>query len=327
MKMSHQFYLILALLFAGSAGMAAQTDDPFPDVPTHKYSMNMTITGYVRTNGASVTKDDNTIVAVYHNDEIRGKGILFDQSKYSDLMMLTVYGEKEGEALYFRVFTKGRIIEVDQGLTYTVNGRNGELADPYYIDLPELISTDFTPEGWATTCLPYKAGVPDGVDVWLVTGVENYQLVMQKADGRVLPANLPVLLQGEPSMHIEWPHRVTDADISPVGNILHGTLEATDVAANSVLTLGHALDTGIIGFWRYTETSVPAYRAYLTEAEAPADVKGYTIPVGSDDTAIRAVFSASKENVAQGWYDMGGRRTDAKKAGLYVRDGKKIIVK
>jgi hypothetical protein len=147
-------FSLLALLTLGSARLAAQATDPFPAVDENQYANSMVITGQVRMNGKVLTKADDVIVAVYQGDELRGKDVLLDTGSYSDLFMVMVYGDTNGEPLTFKVHTNGSIFEVDQQLLYTINARIGKASDPYYIDLssndvPTSIAT--TPEKSADT--------------------------------------------------------------------------------------------------------------------------------------------------------------------------------
>ena len=79
--------------------------------------------------------------------------------------------------------------------------------EPYYIDLPAPVTTTFSAEGWATTCLPFDAEVPAGVTVWNATAIEDGQLVTEAlqlptvhsplwngSEISILPKNTPVLL-------------------------------------------------------------------------------------------------------------------------------------
>ena len=116
--------------------MAAQSTDPFPMVDENQYANSMVITGQVRMYGEVLTKDDDVVVAVYQGDELRGKDVLFDTGFYSDLFMVVVYGDTNGEPLHFKVSVHGSIYEVDQNLTYTINARIGKVSDPYFVNLP-----------------------------------------------------------------------------------------------------------------------------------------------------------------------------------------------
>ena len=137
MKRAHKLFSMLALALLTSASLTAQDTDPFPEVNTNQYSLTMTVTGYVRLDEVKLTKDDGIVVAAYHGDEIRGKATLedFNNGKYKDLLMMTVYGETAGESLYFKVYRGGYFYKVDQNLTFQSNENVGSPLKPYYIDL------------------------------------------------------------------------------------------------------------------------------------------------------------------------------------------------
>lgn len=306
----------------------AQTD-PFPDVE-YNTQYNMSITGQVRINGEALP--DGTIVAVYCHNEIRGKEEVFSQGKRKNVFSLTIKGETEGDPLHFKVFTNGCIIEVDQGNTFIPDGEIGSLKDYYYIDLPSPVVTAPSTEGWATTCLPFNAEVPEGVTVWYATGVENGELVMSESTGSILPKDTPVLLESNGLTGYEWLSRVADGDVSTPGSIFKGTTEATAVEAGSVLTLGHSKETGDIGFWSFTGTTLPANRAYIASADIPAGVRGVKIvsggATGIQELDGRTISPFDNSNEVH-WYSLDGRRLSGTPtvSGIYVRQGKKLIIK
>ena len=320
---------MLALLFLGSASLIAQTADPFGDVEKGQYDNSMNITGYVRmvtmVNGQWVPVSNEvlgneTVVAVFCGDELRGKSSPKDYDEdYTSLLMMTVYGSTKGQPLHFKVFTEGRVIEVDQGLTFSTNQRVGKVTDPYYIDLPAPVTTTFYTEGYATTCLPFDARVPDGVTLYDATGIENGDLVMEEVKASVLPKDTPVLLKVDGETTYEWLSAVIDDENLNVAkeqwakdngqsSILKGTTEPTGVTANSVLTLGHSKETGDIGFWLFTGTEIPANRAYI--ADFLAGSRGARIIIeDSTTTGISEIVNSKWSNSK--WYDLQGRRLNA----------------
>ena len=151
MKRIKKLFSVLALALLTSASLMAQDTDPFPEVDIHKYSLTMTVTGYVTLDGEKLTKDNDVVVAVYQGDEIRGKGTLADYGeKYKDMLMMTVRGEKAGEPLIFKVYTDGRILEADQGLTFQSNENVGTVVNPYYINLSSFLLGDVNGDGFVT---------------------------------------------------------------------------------------------------------------------------------------------------------------------------------
>lgn len=325
------FFLIVV-----SQPLLAQTDtDPFPDVNYHKYQSNMSFTGQVRIDGE--VQPDGTIVAVYCGDEIRGKDVVFSQGSRSNFFMVNAMGEKSGEPLHFKVYVNGRIIEVDQGVTFSGDAELGSIKNYYYIDLPAPVNTTFSVEGWATTCLPFNAEVPEGITVWNATGIADGELVMEICEGSVLPKDTPVLLQSEGGANCEWLARVTDGNVNASGSIFCGTTKPTTVDAGSILTLGHSEDTGEIGFWRFIGTTVPANRAYIDDV--PSEARGVRIRIDNDDTTEIDDVIANPSPSLSIWYSIDGQRLSCKPSqnGIYVlsnsdslqgkNNGRKVLIK
>ena len=313
---------VLALLFVGSVSILAESDDPFPAVPHSKYQANMTLTAQAVLNGETLTSE--AIVAVYHDDQIRGKA---RPNAEKNILSITVDGDLDDEDIYFKVYTGGRIIEVDQGAQYTYYGKIGSYDNPYIINLPTPVVSNTSSEGWATTCLPFNAAVPDGVEVYTASRIESGVLKIEQVDCTILPKNTPVLLKTESQTSYEWLSRVADSDAVIETNLFKGTTEATTVAAGSVLTLGHATDGNkAIGFWLFNGTTVPANRAYL-EKSSGISARGVTI----EKNVVTGIseISDSKYPTQDVVYDLQGRKviSHLKKGSLLIVNGKKTVVR
>lgn len=309
---------LLALLLTWSASLPAQGNDPFPSVNVNKYADNMTILGQVRINGRVL--GEGTVIAVYQGDEIRGKGTPFSQDKHENIFYFNVYGDQEGEPLHFRVFTDGSIIEVDQGLTYKADLEVGSPSSYYVVNLPAPIVTTFNEDGWATTYLPFKAKVPDGVKVWDVT--EIYDGIVQKEllPGTVLPAQTPVLLQSSLES-CKWDATVADASITrSAESILRGTLTEMKVYSYRDLTLGYSnANPPQVGFWPFTG-NLEANRAYILISSGG---KGGQLTDDGQTTLIRDLEVPAQDKTS--YYDLMGRKTTLRKGQILISNGKKIL--
>jgi len=297
-------------LLMGSASLMAQDSDPFPSVPYNNYSGNMTCTVEIDMGGIPLTEG---VVAFYKGDDIRGKASIGNVVGYLDKAQIIVSGNSQPETLYVKVYTGGRTIEVAPAdLKYTLNGTVGSFSSPYVINLPVPVVTTPSAEGWATTCLPFNAEVPQGVTVWYGTGIANSELIMEKATGTILPADTPVLLQSSGLSSYEWLARVADGDITTPGSIFVGTTEEKTVTEKTVLTLGHSNEGNHeIGFWLYDGNTIHANRAYITSF--PTNTRGVTFKF-EDETGISEVHNSqftvhsSQFTVHNDIYDLQGRR-------------------
>lgn len=316
MKAMKKFNCLLALLLLGStSSMAQSSDDPFPEPASEQSSTNMTVCAQVFIDGVL---QEEGIVAVYAGDVIRGKASIVSDKH---IAIVTAWGNG-GEALHFRVFAKGAVIEADQGLTYAVDGVQGMVNDPYAINLPSPITSKLTAEGYATTCLPFNARIPEGVMALYATDLADGKMLLEEVTGDVLPKGTGVLVKGS-GESIVWGASVAEPTADVSGNKFTGTLKATTVDAKSVLTLGYTTKDGEkkLGFWLFTGTSIAANRAYVADA---AGSRGVTF----DDVVPTAIAEVPFTDAADAAvYDLQGRRVSVQRPGLYIRNGRKYIVR
>lgn len=314
-----KFNWLLALLIMGSTSLKAQQDnDPFPEPDYGASSSSMSLCTQVFVDG---TLQEEGIVAVYAGDEIRGKMTIIVQSGKA-LAIGSVWGNG-GEALHFRVFTCGCIIEVDQDMVYTPEDIKGGPNAPYAINLTAPITSKLTAEGYATTCLPFNTRIPDGVSAFCAKGLTDGKLELEKVTGGVIPQGTGVLVKGS-GESITWGATVAEPAADVSANKFIGTLEPKKVTEKSVLTLGYTTKDGEqkLGFWCYTGTTIAANRAYI--ADFTAGSRGVTF----DDVTLAAVADVKAYDTPEAaTYDLQGRRVRAQKPGIYIRNGRKYIVR
>lgn len=166
----------------------------------------------------------------------------------------------------------------------------------------------------------YKASVNDG------------KVVLTKVDGKVA-ANTGLLLAGA-SANIPVVPTAEGEDISAT-NLLKASVTATEVAASGTDGKYHYFLAGTsasdIGFYNVAEAATSgAGKAYL-ETTTPLMNEGASSAriawVFQDDetTGIKdATRSLTTNDV---FFDLTGRRVKALRGGLYIKNGKKVIVK
>lgn len=180
------------------------------------------------------------------------------------------------------------------------------------------ISINTTAAGWGTTMLPFAvAELPEGVKAYTCAEVSGSTLTLVEVNA--LEANKPYIIEGA------WSETLTgDAQgtaLTYTEGLLTGVY-ATQAATDGTYILQN--QDGKVGFYQVNtaeaQPNVPANRAYLT---APAaGVKAFYF---DDATAISSVL----DGIAAGSiYDLNGRKVaKMQKGGIYVVNGKKIIIK
>ena len=180
--------------------------------------------------------------------------------------------------------------------------------------------------GYATTYLPFDVTVPTGVTANAVTiNADGVHLDLNSV-GDKIPAGTPVLLEGNANT---YSFAITTGGSYAGENVLVGTYTPI-VAPDESYILQKQNDK--VGFYQVDyayltakgidKPNVPANRAYLTVPAGGATVKAFFFNGGED--GISTIGNAGGKNVI---YNIAGQRVQKAQKGLYIVNGKKVIVK
>ena len=104
----------------------------FPEVDRYAYPNNMTMIISLVDRQKPV---DGVEIAAFVGDECRGTSVEVD-----GLYFLTVTGEGSGQPLMLRVARNGNVVNADSSLAYNDNAMIGTAAQPYVIDLANVVT-------------------------------------------------------------------------------------------------------------------------------------------------------------------------------------------
>ena len=208
------------------------------------------------------------------------------------------------------------------------------------VSIEELAHTVTVGEaGWATLVLGYNATIPAGVTAYAVTDTEGWANLADVAG--VIPANEAVLIKANAG---NYDFKFTETEATVATNLLKGTVFDTNVAEEAYV-LGNIDGVGFYTatFNVNTDTSndivegegedavtTPvndafknnAFKAYLPKTGTSATLR---FNFGGT-TAIESVLNNGIDANAA-IYDLSGRRVEKAVKGIYIQNGKKIIVK
>jgi len=189
---------------------------------------------------------------------------------------------------------------------------------------------DFTMNayGWATYVAEDNIVLDDveGLEAYAITGATSSSIV--KSDPlTTIKAGVPVLLKGEASTKYYLPLAGSDA-ATPSGNLLiAGTgvkVNSTDYAGyNYVLSLDSSNKIQFVKIGTSGAT-VTADKAYLALTAAPGGSGARSLDLDGNVTAIKNIKVGTEDNI---YYDLQGRRVLYPTKGLYIVNGKKVILK
>ena len=106
-------------------------------------------------------------------------------------------------------------------------------------------------------------------------------------------------------------------------NDLTGTLETVETPTpGTVYTLQYLDNT--LGLYRYTGTTVKGGKAYYHRADGAAAPMGFVFDFEGQTTGVESIEVNAENQVI---YDLSGRRVAKAGKGLYIINGKKVLVK
>lgn len=214
------------------------------------------------------------------------------------------------------------------GLTgYTTSTGTNQSADLDYIyiqrtgDATETVSV--SEAGYATYATTNNVKVPEGNDVKVMTvtvNEGNSTITLHEIPANtVIPAGTGILVKAAAGNH---DFVVTSEEGTPLenNNLVAATKAVTPDGAKDFFALT-TLNDGKVGFAKVAkDVVIPAGKAYL---EVPAG-KAKFFGLDSEATGINSVKTAKADGA---YYTLEGVKTTKPVKGLYIHNGKKIVVK
>lgn len=189
-----------------------------------------------------------------------------------------------------------------------------------------------TPEGFGTFYTDKNYVLPQGLTAFGYTSIDDSNTLTKSVEyvaGDIVPANTAVVVKGAKGSYNYYNTEET-ATKTIEKNLLKGVTTDTKIEASSgvkryILTRA---DDGILAFYRTNSgtINVKANRAYL---EVPTAMAVASFSLEGTATGINNVVTTAAK---QGIYTISGVRLNATTtkelpAGIYIVDGKKVIVK
>lgn len=175
---------------------------------------------------------------------------------------------------------------------------------------------------FATTCLPYAVEVAEGQDniKAYAAKLNEEKTELQMNAVTAVPANQGIILSGESASDDHVVLNVI-ASADAIDNDLLGT--TSEISTEGVLALGRANGTGSVGFFRSTNGTLKANRAYLKVDNET--IQSLAMNFGGTTTGITNAIK-NEVNPNAPIYDLSGRRVfNMVKGNIYIQNGKKIV--
>ena len=179
------------------------------------------------------------------------------------------------------------------------------------------INVTVSSAGYATLYVPFAVTIPSGIKAYAVSGLSGNILTLAEIE-TTIPAGTPVILEGEANTYT---FDITTGGSYEGDNKLEGTYlqKAADdgsyILQNQNDKVGfYLVDTGI------ATPNVPANRAYLIVS---SPVKAFFFGEADGISAVAKDASAKDATI----FNIAGQRVAKAQKGIYIVNGKKVLVK
>ena len=174
---------------------------------------------------------------------------------------------------------------------------------------------------------PFPVVLPKSVDAYIATE-QGDAIVLQKVTGAALPKNTGVILSTDEAK-----------DYIPVARTTEEIATITEGTNKLVATTGKAIEGNVKAYVLAKDGSnnavfklldankraVAQYKAYLNMTES--SLSAIKLLFGNTTTAINSAKADVLNNKPATMYDLNGRKVGKLQQGIYIVNGKKIIVK
>lgn len=190
--------------------------------------------------------------------------------------------------------------------------------------LSEYEAVNISAAGWATYATKSDVEFTDG-DAYVVVSADDDENTTTIKSVTEVPAGTPVLMKGTSgSAVVKYAEVLSSTPAAPASNYLHivGAGETIN-EASGVYVLANKANG--VGFYPWTGTALAEGKIYL---QLPAGAKMSDFFAITEAEETDGINSVSTRSNKQGeFYNLAGQRVNRPTRGLYIVNGKKVIVK
>lgn len=254
------------------------------------------------------------------------------QGRYGTLYLSSSEFE-DGQTYFFAIYAKGAdstsptLVRSSWGSVqcYRAEVKDGNITISPKYDLAPDYNLKVSDAGVSSMYLDHAVTIPKNKNLLGVFYVNeiNGQVMNLKRVRNVLPAYTGVIIMANTGT-IAFP--ACTEEVEPItDNLLLGTTEplAREDVDGTVYTLGRGVNSGYVGFHKYTGSTIPANKCYYVRT-GDSSVNSFSFNA-DDATAIEKV--TDQNDTPTIIYDLQGRRVTTPTHGIYIINGKKVLVR
>ena len=184
--------------------------------------------------------------------------------------------------------------------------------------------------GWSTLYLGLDATIPEGVTCYTISSVTDKAATLTPITTGTLPANTGVIINAEANTQYSFHYKNSYGGSEGISNSLKGTLSNEYVSGGGYVL---SIQNGEIGFYKAQEKENGTFlnnanKAYLPASAVPASLQSNGLRFKIDDTVNIEYQDTILNYDCQSTiiYDLMGHRVEHMQKGIYIVNGRKVIV-
>lgn len=221
------------------------------------------------------------------------------------------------------------LVDTDNYLGLAHMSSNGD------IYLTQAYTLPVTDAGAATLVLPFESTIPTGASCYTLTHTDGSAVVTATPVATTLSANTPVLVNASEGSY-KFVSTATSGDAATgssdqTSGALTGVFSekkfGTEITSYDNIYILNNHSTHGVGFYKAAvDKKVGANRAYLTATGVTSSARLGIVFDDEETTGVTDVRN-KMEDVRGEYYDLSGRRVAQPTRGLYIVNGKKVVIK
>ena len=183
--------------------------------------------------------------------------------------------------------------------------------------------------GWSTLYLDLDATIPDGVTCYTISSIANETAALTPITTGTLPAYTGVIINATPNTQYTFRYKNSYGGSEGISNLLEGSIVGTQISGGGYVL---SIYDGVVGLYAAKLTNGTflnnANKAYLPASAVPASLQSNGLRFKVDDnTNIEyqdtTLYYNQQPTII---YDLMGRRVEHMQKGIYIVNGRKVIV-
>ena len=197
-----------------------------------------------------------------------------------------------------------------------------------------------TDAGAATLVLPFESTIPTGASCYTLTHTDGSAVVTATPIATTLPANTPVLVNASEGSYKFVSTATSGAPATGSDPVTNGALTGvfsqqtfgTEITSYDNLYILNKINENV-GFYKAANgLKVGANRCYLTAANVPSATAARGLEIVFDDEEVTSISEELRVKGEESaptaeFFDLQGRKVAQPTKGLYIVNGKKVVIK